>query len=183
MNTFTDFIACAEMLKADGHADPERLFCMGGSAGGLLVGAVMNMRPDLWNAVVAEVPFVDVVSTMLDEDLPLTAGEYDEWGDPRDVTAYQRMLNYSPYDNVQDASYPALLVTTGFHDSQVQYWEPAKWVARLRDHQRSTDPILLWTNMDAGHGGATGRFERLREVAMIYAFLLLRAGKATTKPA
>jgi len=182
MNTFTDFIACAEMLKADGHADPKRLFCMGGSAGGLLVGAVMNMRPDLWNAVVAEVPFVDVVSTMLDEDLPLTAGEYDEWGDPRDITAYRRMLSYSPYDNVRDANYPALLVTTGFHDSQVQYWEPAKWVARLREHQRSADPILLWTNMDAGHGGATGRFERLREVAMIYAFLLLRGGKALNEP-
>jgi oligopeptidase B len=180
MNTFTDFIACAEMLKTDGHADPERLFCMGGSAGGLLVGAVMNMRPDLWNAVVAEVPFVDVVTTMLDEELPLTAGEYDEWGDPRDSVAYHRMLQYSPYDNVRDASYPALLVTTGFHDSQVQYWEPAKWVARLREHQRSARPILLWTNMDAGHGGATGRFERLHEVAMIYAFLLLRAGTAIT---
>ncbi|MEO8734531.1 MAG: S9 family peptidase, partial [Flavobacteriales bacterium] len=176
MNTFTDFITCAEMLKADGHADPKRLFCMGGSAGGLLVGAVMNMRPDLWDAVVAEVPFVDVVSTMLDEELPLTAGEYDEWGDPRDSVAYKRMLSYSPYDNVHDADYPALLVTTGFHDSQVQYWEPAKWVARLREHQRSAEPILLWTNMDAGHGGATGRFERLHEVAMIYAFLLLRAG-------
>jgi oligopeptidase B len=178
MNTFTDFIACAEHLVAGGHADPERLFCMGGSAGGLLVGAVMNMRPDLWNAAVAEVPFVDVVNTMLDEKLPLTAGEYDEWGDPRESDAHARILAYSPYDNVHDAAYPALLATTGFHDSQVQYWEPAKWVARLREHQQADRPVLLWTNMGAGHGGATGRFERLHEVAMIYAFLLERAGKA-----
>lgn len=175
MNTFTDFIACGEQLVADGHADPRRLYCMGGSAGGLLVGAVMNMRPDLWDAVVAEVPFVDVVNSMLDPDLPLTTGEYDEWGDPGEADAFQRMLGYSPYDNVHDADYPALLATTGFHDSQVQYWEPAKWVARLRAHQKGARPILLWTNMEAGHGGATGRFERLVEVARVYAFLLDRA--------
>ncbi|HMN06797.1 MAG TPA: S9 family peptidase [Flavobacteriales bacterium] len=175
MNTFTDFIACAEQLVADGHADPARLYCMGGSAGGLLVGAVMNLRPDLWDGVVAEVPFVDVVNTMLDADLPLTVGEYDEWGDPREAEAFRRMLAYSPYDNVHDADYPAVLATTGLHDSQVQYWEPAKWVALLRTHQKGERPILLWTNMEAGHGGATGRFERLTEVARIYAFLLHRA--------
>lgn len=175
MNSFTDFIACAELLVSDGHADPKRLYCMGGSAGGLLVGAVMNMRPDLWDGVVAEVPFVDVANTMLDASLPLTTGEYDEWGDPADPEAFKRIIGYSPYDNVHDAHYPALLATTGFHDSQVQYWEPAKWVARLRDHQQGESPILLWVNMEAGHGGATGRFERLNEVSMIYAFLLHRA--------
>lgn len=175
MNSFTDFIACAEQLRADGHADPRRLYCMGGSAGGLLVGAVMNLRPDLWDGVVAEVPFVDVVNTMLDATLPLTTGEYDEWGDPRDPDAFAGILAYSPYDNVHNARYPALLATTGFHDSQVQYWEPAKWVARLREHQLGNQPLLLWTNMEAGHGGATGRFERLEEVARAYAFLLGRA--------
>lgn len=176
MNSFTDFIACAEQMVADGHADPARLYCMGGSAGGLLVGAAMNMRPDLWDAVVAEVPFVDVVNTMLDPSLPLTAGEYDEWGDPREPGPFQQILRYSPYDNVRDAHYPAVLATGGFHDSQVQYWEPAKWVSRLRDHQQGDAPILLWTNMEAGHGGATGRFERLHEIARIYGFLLMRAG-------
>lgn len=181
-NTFTDFIACAEHLIATGHADPKRLACMGGSAGGLLVGAVANMRPDLWNAVVAEVPFVDIIGTMMDPSLPLTTGEYDEWGDPRESQAYQRMLAYAPYDNVRNAKYPAVLAVTGFHDSQVQFWEPAKWVARLRRHQKGDDPILLCTNMGAGHGGATGRFEPLREVAMIYAFLLERAGLAGNKP-
>ncbi|MBS1547464.1 MAG: S9 family peptidase [Bacteroidetes bacterium] len=175
MNTFTDFIACAEHLVAKGYADPKRLYCMGGSAGGLLVGAVVNMRPDLWDGAVAEVPFVDVVNTMLDAGLPLTTGEYDEWGDPRELEAFQRILGYSPYDNIHDADYPAILSTTGFHDSQVQYWEPAKWVARLREHQQGKRPILLWTNMEAGHGGASGRFERLTEVARIYAFLLGRA--------
>lgn len=175
-NTFTDFIDCAEHLLRQGYADPKRLFCMGGSAGGLLVGAVANMRPDLWNGIVAEVPFVDVVTTMLDESIPLTTGEFDEWGDPKQKEAYERMLSYSPYDNVHDAKYPAMLVLTGFHDSQVQYWEPAKWVQRLREHQQGDAPILLKTNLDAGHGGASGRFERLKEVAQIYAFLLMRAG-------
>lgn len=178
LNSFTDFIACAEQVVADGHADPKRLYCMGGSAGGLLMGAVMNLRPDLWDGVVAEVPFVDVVNTMLDASLPLTTGEYDEWGDPREPEAFRRILAYSPYDNVHDAEYPALLATTGIHDSQVQFWEPAKWVARLREHQKGHGPILLWTNMEAGHGGATGRFERLGEVARVYAFLLWRAGLA-----
>lgn len=182
MNTFTDFIACGEHLVKAGYTDPERLYCMGGSAGGLLVGAVINLRPDLWDAAVAEVPFVDVVTTMLDDSIPLTTGEFDEWGDPKEKDAYERMLAYSPYDNVHDAAYPALLVTTGFHDSQVQYWEPAKWVARLREHQQGDAPILLWTNMEAGHGGASGRFERLKEVARVYAFLLERAGLAAARP-
>jgi oligopeptidase B len=177
-NSFTDFIACAEHLVAQGYADPARVACMGGSAGGLLVGAVANLRPDLWNALVAEVPFVDVIGTMMDPGLPLTTGEYDEWGDPADPSAWRRMAGYSPYANVHRARYPAILALTGFHDSQVQYWEPAKWVARLREHQLGKAPILLWTNMAAGHGGATGRYEPLREVALIYAFLLDRAGVA-----
>ncbi len=182
MNTFTDFIACAEHLVKERYADPARLFAMGGSAGGLLMGAVANLRPDLWKGIVAEVPFVDVVTTMLDDSIPLTTGEFDEWGDPKEEPAYRRMLAYSPYDNVKDAAYPAMLITTGFHDSQVQYWEPAKWAARLRDHQRGDAPILLHTNMDAGHGGASGRFERLREVALDYAFLLWQAGLAGGAP-
>ncbi len=181
MNTFADFITCAEHLVASGHTDPRRLYCMGGSAGGLLVGAALNMRPDLWDGAVAEVPFVDVVNTMLDASLPLTTGEYDEWGDPNEQAAFQRMLSYSPYDNVHNANYPALLATTGFHDSQVQYWEPAKWVARLRECQLGSRPILLWTNMEAGHGGASGRFERLHEIARVYAFLLGRAFPGTLR--
>jgi oligopeptidase B len=176
MNTFTDFIDCADHLDKMKYCDPDRIFCLGGSAGGLLVGAVINMRPDRWKAAVAEVPFVDVVTTMLDESIPLTTGEFDEWGDPKEKDAYDRMLSYSPYDNVKDAKYPALLVTTGFHDSQVQYWEPAKWVQRLRKHQQVDTPILLFTNMEAGHGGASGRFEHLKEIALIYAFLLEQAG-------
>ncbi len=175
-NTFTDFIDCADHLDRMKYGDPTRIFCLGGSAGGLLVGAVINMRPDRWKAAVAEVPFVDVVTTMLDDSIPLTTGEYDEWGDPNEKDAYDRMLSYSPYDNVRDAEYPALLVTTGFHDSQVQYWEPAKWVQRLRERQKADAPILLHTNMEAGHGGASGRFEQLKEVALIYAFLLDQAG-------
>ncbi|MBK8498977.1 MAG: S9 family peptidase [Flavobacteriales bacterium] len=176
MNTFTDFIDCADHLEKMKYADPGRIFCLGGSAGGLLVGAVINMRPDRWKAACAEVPFVDVVTTMLDESIPLTTGEFDEWGDPKEKEAYDRMLAYSPYDNVKDAEYPALLVTTGLHDSQVQYWEPAKWVQRLREHQKADAPILLFTNMEAGHGGASGRFEMLKEVALIYAFFLEQAG-------
>lgn len=178
VNTFTDFIDCADHLEKMRYADPKRIFCLGGSAGGLLVGAVVNMRPDRWKAACAEVPFVDVVTTMLDESIPLTTGEFDEWGDPKEKEAYDRMLSYSPYDNVKDARYPALLVTTGFHDSQVQYWEPAKWVQRLREHQQADAPIMLFTNMEAGHGGASGRFEMLKEVALIYAFFLQQAGLA-----
>ena len=176
-NTFYDFIDCAEHLIAAKYTSKEQLFAQGGSAGGLLMGAVINMRPDLWKGVIAAVPFVDVVTTMLDESIPLTTGEFDEWGNPKDATYYNYMKSYSPYDNVAAVSYPALLVTTGLHDSQVQYWEPAKWVARMRKVSSNQNPILLYTNMEAGHGGASGRFRRLKEVAMEYSFLLELAGK------
>jgi oligopeptidase B len=171
-NTFTDFIACGEFLVNKGYTTPGHLYAMGGSAGGLLTGAVFNMRPDLFNGIIAAVPFVDVVTTMLDESIPLTTGEFDEWGNPKDSTYYKYMLSYSPYDNVTATSYPALLVTTGLHDSQVQYWEPAKWVAKLRVTKTDKNPLYLWTNMDYGHGGASGRFQRYRETALEYAFLL-----------
>ena len=175
-NTFTDFIAAAEHLAAEGYADPDRIYAMGGSAGGLLVGAVFTMRPDLWDGVVARVPFVDVVTTMLDASIPLTTFEWDEWGDPREREYYDYMLSYSPYDNVEARDYPHLLVTTGLHDSQVQYWEPAKWVARLRANKTDDNLLLLETNMGAGHGGASGRYDRYRETALVYAFLLDLAG-------
>ena len=152
------------------------MFATGGSAGGLLIGAVANMRPEVWAGLVARVPFVDVVTTMLDPDIPLTTFEYDEWGDPNDPQAYRTMLSYSPYDNVEAKDYPAMLVTTGLHDSQVQYWEPAKWVARLRATRTDDRPLLLHTNMDAGHGGASGRFRAHRETALTYAFLFDLAG-------
>ena len=171
-NTFTDFIACSKFLIDKSYTSPEHLYAMGGSAGGLLMGAVMNMAPELYKGVVAAVPFVDVVTTMLDDSIPLTTGEYDEWGNPNDETYYHYIKSYSPYDNVKPLVYPNTLVTTGLHDSQVQYWEPAKWVAKLRDVQQGDNLILLHTNMDAGHGGASGRFEALKEVAMEYAFLL-----------
>jgi oligopeptidase B len=171
-NTFTDFIACGEYLVNQAYTSPGHLYAMGGSAGGLLVGAVINMRPDLFNGVIAAVPFVDVVTTMLDESIPLTTAEYDEWGNPNDSAYYLYMLSYSPYDNVAVTSYPALLVTTGLHDSQVQYWEPAKWVAKLRVTKTDKNPLYLWTNMDYGHGGASGRFERYHETALEYAFIL-----------
>jgi len=177
-NTFTDFIDVAEYLVEKGYTAPERLFAEGGSAGGLLMGAVMNMRPDLFKGVVAGVPFVDVVTTMLDDSIPLTTSEYDEWGDPRKKEYYDYMLSYSPYDNVRAQSYPHLLVTTGLHDSQVQYWEPAKWVAKLRATAIGDNRVLLKTDMDAGHGGASGRFERLRVIALEFAFLLDLAGRA-----
>lgn len=176
MNTFTDFIACAEHLVRHHYTAPEKLFATGGSAGGLLMGAVANLRPDLFRGIVAAVPFVDVVTTMLDASIPLTTGEYDEWGDPNRPECYEYMLLYSPYDNVRAKDYPALLVTTGLHDSQVQYFEPAKWVARLRALKTDGNPLLLRTNMEAGHGGASGRFRRLEEVAFEYAFLLRLAG-------
>lgn len=171
-NTFTDFILCAEYLLEKGYTSVSHLYAMGGSAGGLLIGAVVNMRPDLWHGVVAQVPFVDVVTTMLDESIPLTTGEYDEWGNPNEKVYYDYMKSYSPYDNVSQKDYPNMLITTGLHDSQVQYWEPAKWVARLRELKTDSNKILLYTNMEAGHGGASGRFERLKEVALEYAFLL-----------
>jgi oligopeptidase B len=180
-NTFTDFVDAADFLVAEGWADPERLYAQGGSAGGLLMGAVVNLRPELWDGVVAQVPFVDVITTMLDPDIPLTTGEYDEWGDPNDKTYYEYILSYSPYDNVVPANYPALLVTTGLHDSQVQYWEPAKWVAKLRAAKTDDDVLLLKTNMEAGHGGTTGRFKSQRETAFIYSFLLDLADKGAEK--
>lgn len=176
-NTFNDFIDCAEYLLAENYTSQERIFAQGGSAGGLLMGAVVNMRPDLWKGVLAAVPFVDVVTTMLDESIPLTTGEYDEWGNPNEQEYYDYILSYSPYDNVEAKDYPAMLVTTGLHDSQVQYWEPAKWVAKLRELKTDNNPLLLHTNMDAGHGGSSGRFARLKEVALQYAFLLDLAGK------
>ena len=175
-NTFTDFIDSAEYLIEEGYADPNRVFAQGGSAGGLLMGAVINMRPDLWRGVVAHVPWVDVVTTMLDDSIPLTTSEYDEWGNPNDTTYYEYMKSYSPYDNVEAKEYPNLLVTTGLHDSQVQYWEPAKWVAKLRATKTDNNRLLLKTNMSAGHGGASGRYERYREIALDYAFVLDLAG-------
>ena len=171
-NTFLDFIACAEYLINNGYTSPQKMFAMGGSAGGLLVGAVTNMRPDLWKGVIAQVPFVDVVTTMLDESIPLTTGEYDEWGNPNEKKYYDYMLSYSPYDNVEAKDYPAMLITTGLHDSQVQYWEPAKWAAKLRALKTDKNPLYLKTEMDYGHGGASGRFEGFKEVTLEYAFML-----------
>jgi len=171
-NTFTDFIDCAEYLVKEKYTSTEKMFAVGGSAGGLLVGAVYNMRPDLFKGVVAEVPFVDVVTTMLDESIPLTTGEYDEWGNPNDSVYFNYMLSYSPYDQVEAKNYTNMLVTTGLHDSQVQYWEPAKWVAKLREMKTDNNLLLLWTNMDAGHGGASGRFQQYREIALQYAFVM-----------
>ncbi|MDQ7085581.1 MAG: prolyl oligopeptidase family serine peptidase [Sulfurovum sp.] len=156
----------------EGYTSNQKLFAQGGSAGGLLMGAIVNMRPELYKGVVAQVPFVDVVTTMLDDSIPLTTGEYDEWGNPNDKAFYDYMLAYSPYDNVERQGYPNMLVTTGLHDSQVQYWEPAKWVAKLRDYKTDDNMLLLHTNMDTGHGGASGRFEAFKEVAMVQAFLL-----------
>ena len=172
-NTFTDFIACAEHLIQQEYSSPEHLYAMGGSAGGLLMGAVINMRSDLFNGVIANVPFVDVVTTMLDESIPLTTGEFQEWGNPKEKEFYDYMLSYSPYDNVNAQAYPNLLVTSGLHDSQVQYWEPTKWVAKLRDQKTDANLLLLFTNMEAGHGGASGRFNPLKEIALEYSFLLM----------
>jgi len=171
-NSFTDFIACAEFLIGENFTNKEKLFAMGRSAGGLLMGAVSNLRPDLFKGIVAEVPFVDVVTTMLDASIPLTTGEYDEWGNPNEKQFYDYMLSYSPYDNVEKKNYPAMLITAGLHDSQVQYWEPAKWAAKLRELKTDNHRLLLKTNMDAGHGGASGRFRRHRETAFSYLFLL-----------
>jgi len=175
-NSFTDFIACGDYLAREGYTSREKMYAMGGSAGGLLMGAVINMRPDLFRGVVAQVPFVDVITTMLDETIPLTTSEYDEWGDPNKKEYYDYMLSYSPYDNVEAKHYPHLLVTTGLNDSQVQYWEPAKWVAKLRAMKTDQNRLLLKTNMDAGHGGASGRFKRFREIAFHYTFILDLAG-------
>ena len=178
MNTFTDFIDVTEFLVDGGFVDPTRIAASGGSAGALLTGAVANLRPDLYRTIVADVPFVDVVTTMLDASIPLTTNEYDEWGNPAQREYYEYMLRYSPYDNVRAQDYPAMLVTTGLWDSQVQYFEPAKWVAKLRAMKTDDNPLILHTNMDAGHGGQSGRFRRNRELAMEYAFILDRLGMA-----
>ena len=175
-NTFTDFIDCGDYLVKEGYVAKDKLFAEGGSAGGLLMGAVMNMKPELWRGIIAGVPFVDVINTMLDESIPLTTGEFDEWGNPKNKEYYDYMKSYSPYDNVEAKTYPATLVTTGYWDSQVQYWEPAKWVAKLREMKTDKNPLLVYCNMDTGHGGASGRFRALRETAMEYAFLLDLAG-------
>lgn len=170
-NTFTDFIDCAEYLIEHKYTSKAHLYAMGGSAGGLLMGAITNMRPDLWNGIVADVPFVDVVSTMLDESIPLTTGEFDEWGNPKNKEYYDYMLSYSPYDNVEAKNYPNMLIVTGYWDSQVQYWEPAKWIAKLRAMKTDQNLLVMSCNMDVGHGGASGRFEALKEAALEYAFL------------
>ncbi len=175
-NTFKDFISCSKYLIENQYTSSKHLYAEGGSAGGLLMGAVMNMAPELYNGVISAVPFVDVITTMLDETIPLTTGEYDEWGNPNNKEYYNYMKSYSPYDNVRETEYPNTLVTTGFHDSQVQYWEPAKWVAKLRVYNEGDNIILLHTNMDSGHSGSSGRFEPLKEIAMEYAFLFMLEG-------
>jgi oligopeptidase B len=175
-NTFTDFIAAVEHLTKHGYGDPARVSIEGGSAGGLLMGAVTNLRPDLFRAVISHVPFVDVMNTMLDASLPLTVPEYEEWGNPNEPAAFAYMLSYSPYDNLKQGSYPAILVKTSLNDSQVMYWEPAKYVARLRMLKHDQNPLLLYTNMAAGHGGASGRYDYLREIAFDYAFILRTLG-------
>ena len=175
-NTFTDFIACVEHLTAAGYGDPKRVAIEGGSAGGLLMGAVANMAPEKIRAVLSHVPFVDVMNTMLDASLPLTVPEYEEWGDPNQEEYFRYMLSYSPYDNLRAAEYPAMLVKTSLHDSQVMYWEPAKYVAKLRTLKTDSHPLLLVTNMQAGHGGASGRYDYLKEIALDYAFVLRELG-------
>ena len=176
-NTFTDFIDCSRFLINNNYTSSKHLYAMGGSAGGLLMGAIINMNPELYNGIIAAVPFVDVISTMLDDSIPLTTGEYDEWGNPNDKEFYDYIKSYSPYDQVDSKAYPNMLVTTGFHDSQVQYWEPAKWVAKLRELKTDDNLLLLRTNMDAGHGGASGRFEALKETAKDYTFILALENK------
>jgi oligopeptidase B len=172
LNTFSDFIDVTAFLIEQGYAHPNKVVAAGGSAGGLLMGAIANQRPDLYAVIVADVPFVDVITTMLDESIPLTTLEYDEWGNPNDKNIYDYMLTYSPYDNVKAQDYPAMLVTTGLWDSQVQYYEPAKWVAKLRATKTDDNPLFLHINMEAGHGGQSGRFRRNRELAMEFAFIL-----------
>ncbi|MGH7751713.1 MAG: prolyl oligopeptidase family serine peptidase, partial [Gemmatimonadales bacterium] len=178
MNTFYDFIDVAEELVRRRYTTPAKLVANGGSAGGLLMGAVVNMRPDLFGAVVADVPFVDVINTMLDASLPLTAQEWEQWGNPRIPEHYRYMRQYSPYDNVEAKAYPRILVTTSFNDSQVMYWEPAKWVARLRARKTDSNPLYFKINLAGGHGGSSGRYDRLREIAFRYAFVLDAVGLA-----
>ncbi len=180
-NTFTDFIDCAKFLIKEKHTSPKHLYAMGGSAGGLLMGAIINLNPELFNGIISAVPFVDVVTTMLDDSIPLTTGEYDEWGNPNIKNFYDYIKTYSPYDNVKRQAYPNMLVTTGLFDSQVQYWEPAKWVAKLREMKTDNSILLLKTNMDSGHGGASGRFDALKEVARDYAFILDLENKPNNK--
>jgi oligopeptidase B len=176
INTFTDFIDCGKFLVEQQYASKDKLFAMGGSAGGLLMGAITNMAPDMWRGVISAVPFVDVVTTMLDETIPLTTFEFDEWGNPKDKTYYDYMKSYSPYDNIEKKNYPNILVTTGYWDSQVQYWEPAKYMAKMRELKTDNNMLIMWCNMDAGHGGKSGRFEYLKEIALDYAFMLDLAG-------
>ena len=175
-NTFTDFIACSEKLIADKYTSADKLAAMGGSAGGLLMGAVANMRPDLYQSIVAQVPFVDVVSTMLDDTLPLTTGEYEEWGNPNEEEYFRYMLSYSPYDNIKAQNYPNMLITGGINDSQVLFHEPAKLAAKLRAMKTDDNILLLKINMDSGHGGATGRYDGIKETAFDLAFILNRVG-------
>jgi len=170
-NTFTDFIACAEYLVREKYTNPDHLVISGGSAGGLLMGAVTNMRPDLFTVVVAQVPFVDVVNTMLDETIPLTVIEFEEWGNPKDKKFYEYMRSYSPYDNVEAKAYPNMLITASLNDPRVAYWEPAKWTAKLRALKTDENRLLLKINMNAGHGGASGRYEYLKEIAFNYTFI------------
>jgi oligopeptidase B len=172
MNTFTDFIDCSTYLIDQKYTSVAHLYAEGGSAGGLLMGAIANMAPELYNGIIAQVPFVDVVTTMLDDTIPLTTGEYDEWGNPNQKKYYNYMLSYSPYDQVKEQNYPNMYISTGLHDSQVQYWEPAKWVAKLRKLKKNNTKLFLDTNMEAGHGGASGRFESLKEIAKEFSFLL-----------
>ena len=176
-NTFNDFIDCSKYLIDQGYTSPEHLYAMGGSAGGLLMGAIVNMNPELYNGIIAAVPFVDVISTMIDDTIPLTTGEYDEWGNPNDKEYYDYIKSYSPYDQVKAQKYPNMLITTGLHDSQVQYWEPAKWIAKLRDLKTDDNMLFLHTNMEAGHGGASGRFNALKETAEEYSFFLMLEDK------
>ncbi|MFK7786491.1 MAG: S9 family peptidase [Crocinitomicaceae bacterium] len=175
-NTFYDFIDCGKYLVENKYTSNDHLYAQGGSAGGLLMGAITNMEPSMWNGVIAQVPFVDVISTMLDESIPLTTGEFDEWGNPKDKVYYDYIKTYSPYDNIEKKDYPNLLITTGYWDSQVQYWEPAKWIAKLREYKTDDNQLLMHCNMDVGHGGASGRFKRYKEVAMVYAFMLQLEG-------
>jgi len=176
MNTFTDFVAVAEHLVRQRYTSAARLAIQGGSAGGLLMGAVTNLRPDLFRVVVANVPFVDVINTMLDTSLPLTVGEFEEWGNPRIAEQYRYMRQYSPYDVLTRRAYPSIIVTTSFNDSQVMYWEPAKYVARLRTLKTDDNPLVFAVNMGAGHGGASGRYDRLREIARDWGFVLWQLG-------
>jgi oligopeptidase B len=171
-NTFTDFIDCSKFLIAQKYTSSNHLYAEGGSAGGLLMGVIVNMSPELYNGVIAQVPFVDLITTMLDDTIPLTTGEYDEWGNPNKKESYDYMKSYSPYDNVTAQKYPNMYISTGLHDSQVQYWEPAKWIAKLRATKIDSNFLYLDTNMDAGHGGASGRFEALKELAKEFSFLL-----------